>query len=87
MSIENIYQAKQLLSLSRDIAASAKSVQHDLLILIESTQQITDVTHDLVEFTDSALIELNRARGLLAESLEIANNIYNTGLDTVMGIK
>ncbi|NOR71250.1 MAG: hypothetical protein GQ532_16390 [Methylomarinum sp.] len=85
MSAQAQYEAKQLVSLARNISSSAKFVQHDLLILIENTAQIKDVAPDLTEFTDPALTELQRARGLIAESLEIANNLYQTGLDTLKG--
>lgn len=78
-------QAKQLITSSQDISSSAKLVQHELLMLLELTLQFKDVTTDLDQVTDSIIIELQQARGLLAESIEIANNLYQTGLDLITG--
>jgi hypothetical protein len=78
-------EAKQLITSSQDISSSAKLVQHDLLMLLERTLQFKDVTTDLDQITDSILIELQRARELLAESIEIANNLYQAGLDQING--
>ena len=81
----DITQTKQLITLSHDISSSAKLVQHDLLMLLERSLQFNDVTTDLDQATDSILIELQRARGLLAEGIEIANNLYQAGLDQING--
>ena len=83
MNPQTHQQAKQLIASGHDIAYSAKLVQHDLLVLIEATDQIKDVIPSIRETTDSILVELNQARGTLTEAIATANNIYHTGLDAM----
>jgi len=79
------YQLKELIVTARDIHQSTKFVQHDLLILIEATDQIKKISPELEELTNSILNELSVTRGMIAESLETANNLYLTGLDALSG--
>jgi len=80
-------QIKQLISMARNVSGSAKRVQNDLLILIESTVQLKNVSVDLTEAADSILIELNQARGVLAETLATTDRLYQAGLDLLTGVE
>jgi hypothetical protein len=85
MSLENIYKAKQLVTLARNIGKSLKLTQHNLLILIEDSEQLTDVTPDLEQDIKTLLVELGKARGTLAESIAISESLYQSGLDALNG--
>ncbi|MFK5949322.1 MAG: hypothetical protein QM500_11210 [Methylococcales bacterium] len=83
MSSQKTYQAKEFIASARDISNSMKQVQSDLLLLIDGTVQVKDVLPNLEEFTNSMLIELQTARGTIANSLEMVNNIYLEALNAI----
>ncbi len=83
MNSETHGQAKQLIASSHDIAYSAKLVQHDLLLLIEGTQQLKDVDINIKEIADSVIIELEKTRSVMAEAIATANDLYHAGLDAM----
>jgi len=85
VNVKNQYQAKELVASARDILNNMKLVQHNLLVLIESVDQIKDVAPDLEEFTGSALIEMQNTRGTIAESIATANALYYKALDELKG--
>ena len=85
MNAQAHHTAKQMIASGHDIAYNMKLVQHDLLILIEATEQIADVIPSIRETTNSILVELENTRGVLANSIATANKLYHTGLDALNG--
>jgi len=75
------YQLKELIVASYEIKQSAKFVQNDLLILIESLNNTQVITPKLEQRTSLILNELKLAREIIAENTEIANNLYFTALN------